>query len=114
MLSFKLLHTEYALGPVGCRYTGLPHLRHHHPVIFCAQVQTALGAVLRDARAKGLPCGVFGSFGWSGEAVDELDSRLRVSVLPQMSLQGANFSGDHAPHWVLQARQELFPPSCTI
>ncbi len=44
-----------------------------------AQVQTALGAVLRDASAKELPCGVFGSFGWSGEAVDELESRLRVS-----------------------------------
>ncbi len=43
-----------------------------------AQVQTALGAVLRDARARGLPCGVFGSFGWSGEAVDELDSRLKA------------------------------------
>lgn len=43
-----------------------------------AQVQTALGAVLRDASAKELPCGVFGSFGWSGEAVDELESRLRV------------------------------------
>ena len=46
--------------------------------ICMAQVQTALGAVLRDASAKELPCGVFGSFGWSGEAVDELESRLRV------------------------------------
>lgn len=45
------------------------------------QVQTALGAVLRDASAKELPCGVFGSFGWSGEAVDELESRLRVGSL---------------------------------
>ena len=45
------------------------------------QVQTALGAVLRDASAKELPCGVFGSFGWSGEAVDELESRLRVSTV---------------------------------
>lgn len=43
-------------------------------------MQTALGAVLRDASAKELPCGVFGSFGWSGEAVDELESRLRVSA----------------------------------
>lgn len=24
-------------------------------------------------------CGVFGSFGWSGEAVDELEGRLKVS-----------------------------------
>ena len=48
------------------------------PGLGCTQVQTALGAVLRDARARGLPCGVFGSFGWSGEAVDELDRRLKV------------------------------------
>ena len=33
------------------------------------QVQVALGAILREAEAKQLPCGVFGSFGWSGEAV---------------------------------------------
>ena len=41
-------------------------------------MQTALGAVLRDANARALPCGVFGSFGWSGEAVDELDRRLKA------------------------------------
>ena len=39
---------------------------------------TALGAILRDERARQQPCGVFGSFGWSGEAIDELDKRLRV------------------------------------
>ena len=33
------------------------------------QVQVVLGAILREAEAKQLPCGVFGSFGWSGEAV---------------------------------------------
>lgn len=27
---------------------------------------------------RDLPCGVFGSFGWSGEAVDELENRLKV------------------------------------
>ncbi len=43
------------------------------------QVQTALGAILRDPKAKEMPCGVFGSFGWSGEAVDELEKRLKVS-----------------------------------
>ena len=43
-----------------------------------AQVQTALGAILRDPKAKEMPCGVFGSFGWSGEAVDELEKRLKV------------------------------------
>ena len=38
---------------------------------------TALGAILRASQAKQLPCGVFGSFGWSGEAVDEMEARLR-------------------------------------
>ena len=33
------------------------------------QVQVALGAIIRESNAKVLPCGVFGSFGWSGEAV---------------------------------------------
>jgi flavorubredoxin len=47
-------------------------------LVSAIQVQTALGAILRDAKAKELPCGVFGSFGWSGEAVDELESRLKV------------------------------------
>ena len=41
------------------------------------QVTTALGAILRATQAKQLPCGVFGSFGWSGEAVDEMEARLR-------------------------------------
>lgn len=41
------------------------------------QVQVALGDILRASSAKELPCGVFGSFGWSGEAVDEMESRLR-------------------------------------
>ena len=38
---------------------------------------TALGAILRATAANQLPCGVFGSFGWSGEAVDEMEARLR-------------------------------------
>lgn len=45
------------------------------------QVQTALGAIVRAPQARELPCGVFGSFGWSGEAVDELENRLKVCVL---------------------------------
>ena len=44
------------------------------------QVSTALGAVLREEGARERPCGVFGSFGWSGEAVDELQSRLKVGT----------------------------------
>jgi hypothetical protein len=42
------------------------------------QVQTALGAIVRESSVRELPCGVFGSFGWSGEAVDELENRLKV------------------------------------
>lgn len=42
------------------------------------QVQTTLGALLREPKAREMPCGVFGSFGWSGEAVDQLESRLKV------------------------------------
>lgn len=41
------------------------------------QVSAALGAILRMPEAKDKPCGAYGSFGWSGEAVDILDSRLR-------------------------------------
>jgi flavorubredoxin len=39
--------------------------------------QLALGAILKDPEARAKPCGVFGSFGWSGEAVDELEQRLK-------------------------------------
>lgn len=47
-------------------------------VSWCAiQVQVALGNILRQSKARELPCGVFGSFGWSGEAVDEMESRLK-------------------------------------
>lgn len=48
------------------------------------QVATALGAILREETARDLPCGVFGSFGWSGEAVDELEKRLKACCLPSM------------------------------
>ena len=44
------------------------------------QVQTALGAIVRESSVRELPCGVFGSFGWSGEAVDELENRLKVRL----------------------------------
>ncbi|KAK9827610.1 hypothetical protein WJX81_005946 [Elliptochloris bilobata] len=52
---------------------GSPTLGGHMPT----QVQTALGAVLRNGAAREQPCGVFGSFGWSGEAVDEMEGRLK-------------------------------------
>jgi flavorubredoxin len=40
-------------------------------------LQLALGSILREAKARELPCGVFGSFGWSGEAVDEMEAKLK-------------------------------------
>lgn len=52
---------------------GSPTLGGHMPT----QVSVALGAIMRESQAKGQPCGVFGSFGWSGEAVDEMESRLK-------------------------------------
>eukprot|EP00877_Chromochloris_zofingiensis_P001128 jgi/Chrzof1/11015/Cz05g20140.t1 len=52
---------------------GSPTLGGHMPT----QVQVALGNILRQSKARELPCGVFGSFGWSGEAVDEMESRLK-------------------------------------
>lgn len=33
--------------------------------------------ILNDSDARDKPCGVFGSFGWSGEAVDEMEQRLK-------------------------------------
>lgn len=52
---------------------GSPTLGGHMPT----PVKTALGAILREPGARAKPCGVFGSFGWSGEAVDELEGRLK-------------------------------------
>ncbi|GAQ79906.1 Flavin reductase-like FMN-binding protein [Klebsormidium nitens] len=52
---------------------GSPTLGGHMPT----PVQLALGAILKDPDARAKPCGVFGSFGWSGEAVDELEQRLK-------------------------------------
>ena len=50
---------------------------HAQAAVWGLQVQTALGAILRAQEAKQMPCGVFGSFGWSGEAVDEMEKRLQ-------------------------------------
>jgi len=50
---------------------GSPTLGGHMPT----QVQTALGIVLSTANKAKL-AGVFGSYGWSGEAVDEIESKL--------------------------------------
>lgn len=50
---------------------GSPTLGGHPPT----QIQTALGIVLNTA-SKNKLAGVFGSFGWSGEAIDLLESKL--------------------------------------
>ncbi|NCJ05733.1 flavin oxidoreductase [Synechococcales cyanobacterium C] len=51
---------------------GSPTLGGHAPT----QIQTALGMILSHASQVKL-AGVFGSFGWSGEAIDLLESKLR-------------------------------------
>lgn len=51
---------------------GSPTLGGHAPT----QIQTALGIILATA-AKTQVAGVFGSFGWSGEAIDLLESKLK-------------------------------------
>ncbi len=51
---------------------GSPTLAGHPPT----QIQTALGIVL-SAAAKTKLAGVFGSYGWSGEAIDLVESKLK-------------------------------------
>lgn len=51
---------------------GSPTLGGHAPT----QIQTALGIVLSTA-AKTKLVGVFGSYGWSGEAIDLIESKLK-------------------------------------
>lgn len=51
---------------------GSPTLGGHAPT----QIQTALGIVLNNTNQTKL-AGVFGSYGWSGEAIDILESKFR-------------------------------------
>jgi flavin reductase (DIM6/NTAB) family NADH-FMN oxidoreductase RutF/flavodoxin len=51
---------------------GSPTLGGHMPT----PMQTALGITISTA-SKSQPAGVFGSFGWSGEAIDLLESKLK-------------------------------------
>ncbi len=51
---------------------GSPTLGGHAPT----QIQTALGMIISSATKLKL-AGVFGSFGWSGEAIDLLESKLK-------------------------------------
>uniref|UniRef100_A0A0C9RLY5 TSA: Wollemia nobilis Ref_Wollemi_Transcript_11734_2825 transcribed RNA sequence n=1 Tax=Wollemia nobilis TaxID=56998 RepID=A0A0C9RLY5_9CONI len=52
---------------------GSPTLAGHMPT----PIQNALGVILNDNELRTKLCGVFGSFGWSGEAVDEIERRLK-------------------------------------
>ncbi|KAM3091715.1 diflavin flavoprotein [Phormidesmis sp. 146-35] len=56
---------------------GSPTLGGHAPT----QIQTALGLVLSTA-AKNKLAGVFGSYGWSGEAIDLIESKLQDAGYP--------------------------------
>jgi flavorubredoxin/flavin reductase (DIM6/NTAB) family NADH-FMN oxidoreductase RutF len=51
---------------------GAPTLGGHMPT----PVSNALGVIVKEA-SREYPAGVFGSFGWSGEAVDLMESRLK-------------------------------------
>ncbi len=53
---------------------GSPTLGGHAPT----QIQTALGIILSTA-SKSKLAGVFGSYGWSGEAIDLIENKLRDS-----------------------------------
>ncbi|MBE9066383.1 diflavin flavoprotein [Leptolyngbya cf. ectocarpi LEGE 11479] len=84
-----LTESELAVELINCEHTpadalaqtvadcdgfiiGSPTLGGHAPV----QVQTALGTILTHI-AKTKLVGVFGSYGWSGEAIDLLANKLR-------------------------------------
>lgn len=69
------------------------------------QVQTALGAIVRAPQARELPCGVFGSFGWSGEAVDELENRLKVHHSCSTRQTGCLFSESLCAQWCDKSMQ---------
>jgi flavorubredoxin/flavin reductase (DIM6/NTAB) family NADH-FMN oxidoreductase RutF len=66
--------TEITTAIQGCDgfIIGSPTLGGHAPT----QIQTALGIVLATA-AKTKLAGVFGSYGWSGEAIEVLANKLR-------------------------------------
>lgn len=56
---------------------GSPTLGGHAPI----QIQTALGLILANV-PKTKPVGVFGSYGWSGEAIDLLERKLKDANYP--------------------------------
>ncbi len=93
---------------------GSPTLGGHAPT----QIQTALGIVL-SAASKTKLAGVFGSFGWSGEAVDLLESKftdagysfgfepIRVKFTPEAStLQMCEQAGTDFAQQLKKARKK--------
>jgi flavorubredoxin/flavin reductase (DIM6/NTAB) family NADH-FMN oxidoreductase RutF len=84
-----LLENDIAVESIDCEFTepaeiarsidscdgfiiGSPTLGGHAPT----QIQTALGIVLSTA-AKTKLAGVFGSYGWSGEAIGQIETKLK-------------------------------------
>lgn len=84
-----LMSADIAVEAINCEFTlpdiiaeivetcdgfiiGSPTLGGHAPV----QIQTALGSILANVPKTRL-AGVFGSYGWSGEAIDLLEQKLQ-------------------------------------
>ncbi len=100
---------------------GSPTLGGHAPT----QIQTALGIVLSTA-AKTKLVGVFGSYGWSGEAIDLLESKLKDAnyrlgfetirvrfsptpeILEQCQLAGATFAQNLKKNKKLRTPRQTF------
>ena len=70
--SAKADEVKAAVGKSAGFIMGSPTLGGHAPT----QIQSALGIVLANAEKTQL-AGAFGSFGWSGEAVDLLENKFR-------------------------------------
>jgi flavorubredoxin/flavin reductase (DIM6/NTAB) family NADH-FMN oxidoreductase RutF len=96
---------------------GSPTLGGHAPT----QIQTALGLILANASKTKL-AGVFGSYGWSGEAVDLLESKLlnagyslgcetlRVKFKPTPEvLQQCDNAGQHFAQALKRSKKERAP-----
>ncbi|MGB0561479.1 MAG: diflavin flavoprotein [Spirulinaceae cyanobacterium] len=65
--------TQGALEGAAGFIMGSPTLGGHAPT----QIQTALGVVLANTNPRAQLAAVFGSYGWSGEAIDMLDQKFR-------------------------------------
>lgn len=63
---------EAAIAQCAGFLIGTPTLGGHAPT----QIQTALGIILANA-SKNKVAGVFGSYGWSGEAIDYVERKLK-------------------------------------